>query len=316
MNELQAAATGSISPQARPPSLLLVDDEPDNLELLEGMLARSGYSTTQAHNGREALDMLLADPERFDAVLLDRMMPELDGIAVLNALKADERLQWLPVILQTAAGNVAQVGEGLSAGAHYYLVKPFDRRQLLPIVHGAVSNYRALREMRARLQDANPFGLIVSGRFCFRTLAEARELATWLACASGDPRPVAFGLQALMVNAVEHGNLGLGYEAKRDALLRNELEQVLGERLADPERAKRRVWVDVERDDESVTYTITDEGEGFDFQRYLDSDGTHLVDPNGRGILLARDLSFDELQYLGSGNIVRARAELSSWLEL
>lgn len=316
MNELHAAATGSITPQGRPPSLLLVDDEPDNLELLEGMLARTGYQTAHASNGREALDLLLADPDRFDVVLLDRMMPEMDGIAVLQALKADERLQWLPVILQTAAGNVVQVGEGLSAGAHYYLVKPFDRRQLLPIVQGAISNYRALREMRARLQDCNPFGLIVSGRFCFRTLAEARELATWLACASGDPRPVAFGLQALMVNAVEHGNLELGYDAKRDALQRNALDAEIERRLADPERAKRRVWVDVERDEEWVTYTIRDEGPGFDFARYLNSDGARLVDPNGRGILLARDLSFDEVQYLGNGNTVRARAELSSWLEL
>lgn len=316
MSEMHAAAVGNIDHPERPVRLLLVDDEPDNLILLKGMLARTGYLTTEAGNGREALTLLQSDPEAFDAVLLDRMMPEMDGIAVLQALKADDRLSSLPVILQTAAGTTVQVGEGLSAGAHYYLVKPFDRRQLLPIVQGAVSNYRQLREMRARLQECNPFGLIVSGSFCFRTLAEARELATWLAAASGDPRPVAFGLQALLVNAVEHGNLEIGYEAKRDALVQGRLDALLAERLDDPRLAARRVWVEVERGDEWVTYTIRDEGQGFDFARYLKDDESRLVDPNGRGIRLARDLSFDSVEYLGNGNTVRARAELSSWQEL
>lgn len=316
MSEMHAAAPGAMLHPERPVRLLLVDDEPDNLALLKGMLARTGYLTTEASNGREALTLLQSDPEAFDAVLLDRMMPQMDGIAVLQELKVDDRLSELPVILQTAAGTNVQVGEGLSAGAHYYLVKPFDRRQLLPIVQGAVGNYRQLREMRARLQECNPFGLIVNGTFCFRTLAEARELATWLAAASGDPRPVAFGLQALLVNAVEHGNLELGYEAKRDALVAGKLDDVLNARLANPELAARRVWVEVERGDEWVTYTIRDEGKGFDFARYLVDDESRLVDPNGRGIRLARDLSFDEVEYIGTGNTVRARAELSSWQEL
>jgi len=297
-------------------SLLLVDDEPDNLDLLEGMLARTKHQTTRAENGRIALDMLLAEPERFDAVLLDRMMPEMDGIAVLQKMKADPRLERIPVILQTAAGNTQQISEGLAAGAYYYLVKPFDRAQLLPIVEGAISNHQQMREMRTKLSEANPLGMIVSGRFRFKTLDEARELAAWLARANGDPGPVAYGLHELLINAVEHGNLGLGYKAKCAALKAGRLDDELAQRAADPVLGNRHVTVDVARDEQTVTYTIYDEGDGFDYHQFERADSNRLLDPNGRGIMIARDLSFDEVVYLGNGNTVRATVELGAWQEL
>ena len=169
MSDLVLNTVSTATGKGRSGHLLLVDDEPDNLDLLEGMLARSNYKTSRAENGRIALDILRAHPEKFDAVLLDRMMPEMDGITVLQHMKADDLLMRLPVILQTAAGNTMQVSEGLAAGAHYYLVKPFDRGQLLPIVNGAVANYQMMRDMRSRLLESNPFGLIISGKFRFRT---------------------------------------------------------------------------------------------------------------------------------------------------
>lgn len=301
---------------ARSGSLLLVDDEPDNLDLLEGMLSPTSYQTTRCEGGREALERLRRQPDEFDAVLLDRMMPDIDGLSVLRTMKADAKLQRIPVILQTAAGNAVQISEGLAAGAHYYLVKPFDRSQLLPIINGAVSNFQLMKEMRRRLLDANPLGLIESGRFRFRTVGEACELATWLARASGDPSPIAFGLQELLINAVEHGSLELGYDAKRVALRTGTLNAELAERALNPEFAKRSVTVDVTRSETEVIYTITDEGPGFDHTYFANTSGERLHNPNGRGIMIARELSFDDVTYLGRGNQVRARASLLDWTEL
>lgn len=300
----------------RPLTLLIVDDEPDNLDLLEGMLARSPYQLVRAESGREAIDHLEQNPEGFDAVLLDRMMPGMDGIEVLRRMKEHPRLQSLPVILQTAAGSPNQVAQGLEAGAHYYLVKPFDRAQLVPIVEGAVANYRTIREMTRRLLSSAALGLIVQGDFRYSSIDEARELATFLARASGDPSPVAFGLFELLSNAVEHGCLGVGYETKKAALRRGDYDRVIEERMRACPASRRYATVRIERDEENVTYTISDPGDGFDPEVYLRQDAYRLTDPNGRGIQVAKELSFDGLEFLDGGRTVRASVALAEWREL
>lgn len=300
----------SVDGAARNGQLLLVDDEIDNLDLLEGMLAKTNYGLTRCQTGREAIALLKAAPDKFDAILLDRMMPEMDGVSVLRQIKHDAALSSIPVILQTAAGTAMQVSEGLAAGAHYYLVKPFERSQLLPIIHGAVRSHQTMRELRQRLLRTNPLGLIQSGRFCFQTLEEAHELATYLARAVGNPGPIAYGLRELMVNAVEHGSLELGFQAKRDALKSGNLDAVLQQRSSMPVFSQRKVTVDVERDAERVIYTISDEGPGFDASGFAMMRSLHVKEPNGRGILIAQEMSFDRVEYLGRGNVVRASALL------
>ena len=302
---------------AEPPyQLLLVDDESDNLDLLERMFARQPARLVRAANGDQALQKLHSESHCFDAVILDRMMPGIDGLAVLRHIKTDTRHSQLPVILQTAAGHAEQIAEGLEAGAYYYLVKPFDRRQLLPIVRGAVETYRRLRALNQALAEANPLGMIEHGRFRLRTPDEARELVVWLARAGGDPGPVAFGLQALLFNAIEHGNLEIGYQAKRQALVEGRWPALLRERLHDPRFAARSVLVEVDRQGGGVRYRITDQGPGFNHQSYLRDFSERLAEPNGRGILLASTLSFDSLHYNAAGNQVEAIIELEPWKQL
>jgi len=300
----------------RQPTLLVVDDEPDNLDLLEGMLAKSRFRIVRAESGREALDLIERDAEAFDAVLLDRMMPGMDGIEVLRRLKEHPRLQALPIIMQTAAGSPLQVTQGLEAGAHYYLIKPFDRAQLITIVEGAVANYTHIRELTERLLSSTALGLILSGEFRFSSIEEAKELATFLARASGDPSPVAFGLFELLSNAIEHGCLGIGYAAKKTAVEQGNYDHLLAQRMTQCTSARRYATVSIKRDDETVSYTITDPGEGFDADAFLHQDLRRLTDPNGRGIQVAKELSFDSLTYLDQGRTVRASVALASWREL
>lgn len=304
------------SPAAAEIRLLLVDDEPDNLDLLEGMLVRTGYPTERCELGSEALALLRANPSRFDAVLLDRMMPGLDGIEVLKAMKADPQLASVPVILQTASGNNQQVAEGLAAGAHYYLVKPFDRAQLLPILNRAIVDARTMRAMRERLLASAPLGLMQNGEIEFSTLAEATELAHVLARASGEPSALVFGLHELLSNAVEHGNFEIGFDAKRDALLAGTYAALLDDRAKDPRYQDRRVRVSLKRASDRVVFTISDDGPGFDWQAFQQAPPERLLGPNGRGIQLARDLSFDSLSFVGRGNEVRAEVMLAGWRSL
>jgi class 3 adenylate cyclase/CheY-like chemotaxis protein len=107
------------------PALLVVDDNEDNLYTLTQRLRREGYTNlASARDGRQALELLTARP--FDLVLLDVMMPELNGYQVLEALKADDRLRSIPVIMISAVDELESVIRCIELGAADYLSKPFN----------------------------------------------------------------------------------------------------------------------------------------------------------------------------------------------
>lgn len=104
--------------------VLIVDDDPRTLDVLDIAVRLEGHDTVRAVNGREALD--LADRHLPDLIVLDSMMPELDGIEVARELRADPRFRHTPVIMATARAMDADIWEGWQAGVDSYLVKPLD----------------------------------------------------------------------------------------------------------------------------------------------------------------------------------------------
>lgn len=118
-----------------PHTILIADDEPDTLDLLEITLGRAGYRILRATHGREALDV--ARREQPDLLLLDVMMPQLSGLDVLKALRAEGSAP--PVILFSARGRADDLAAGIEAGAVQYLVKPTSRDRLLEAVRSALT---------------------------------------------------------------------------------------------------------------------------------------------------------------------------------
>jgi CheY-like chemotaxis protein len=106
------------------PKVLIVDDEPFNLDYLEQELEELNYELITASNGREALDKIQSHSP--DLVLLDLQMPVLDGFAVLAQLKADNELRNIPVIIVSAANDSRSIVKGIKQGAEDYLTKPVD----------------------------------------------------------------------------------------------------------------------------------------------------------------------------------------------
>jgi two-component system, OmpR family, alkaline phosphatase synthesis response regulator PhoP len=109
--------------------ILVVDDEIYIVHILEFSLTMEGYTVLTASNGEEALKMI--EQERPDLVVLDIMMPKLDGYEVCRHLRQDERFAGLPVILLSAKGRPVDREAGLQAGADDYIAKPFSPRKLL-----------------------------------------------------------------------------------------------------------------------------------------------------------------------------------------
>ena len=115
--------------------ILVVDDEESIREVVAAMLNQAGYSTRRAASGMEALELLDCG-EDFGLILTDMMMPELDGIALLERIK--ERYPDVPVVMVTAVHDVSVALAAIRNGAYDYLLKPFEREQLLVMVRRAV----------------------------------------------------------------------------------------------------------------------------------------------------------------------------------
>jgi len=138
-----------------PPLILIVDDMPENLDIVEMRLAAQNYKVAKAVDGEDALEKTRSLTP--DLILLDIMMPKLDGIEVTRRLKADAALPFIPIILLTAKADTKDVVTGLEAGANDYLTKPVDHGSL-------VARVRSMLRIKA-LQDT--------------VQAQAAELAQW-----------------------------------------------------------------------------------------------------------------------------------------
>jgi CheY-like chemotaxis protein len=108
----------------KPKRILIVDDEERVREMIGFRLRLFGYEVLEAANGREALDV--AQREKPDLVLLDVMMPELDGFQVCSRLKQDEATRGIPVVILTAKAEAKDVTRAVNSGAADYVVKPYD----------------------------------------------------------------------------------------------------------------------------------------------------------------------------------------------
>jgi cyclic di-GMP phosphodiesterase len=125
--------------------ILIVDDEDSIREVVSSMLSSSGFACTQAQSGREAL-ALLQSGEEYELMLSDMMMPVMDGEALLAATK--ERFPDIPVVMVTAMHDISIALNAIRNGAYDYLLKPFDREQLLATVRRALENRRLKLENR------------------------------------------------------------------------------------------------------------------------------------------------------------------------
>jgi two-component system alkaline phosphatase synthesis response regulator PhoP len=116
--------------------ILVVDDEEDILELVRYNLSREGYRVTGSLTGEDALRKVRSDV--FDLILLDLMLPGMDGLAFTKAIKNDPRLRSTPIIMLTAKGEEADIVTGLELGADDYITKPFSPRVMIARVRAAL----------------------------------------------------------------------------------------------------------------------------------------------------------------------------------
>jgi CheY-like chemotaxis protein len=288
------------------PKILLVDDEALVRDELGGLLEDEGYEVVAGADGREGLELF--QQHQPDMVITDVRMPRGDGLSLAVAIR--ELSPETPVSVITGHGTEQMVIYALRAGVTDFIKKPVKLEDLTAAllrmenarhpVHREAADLPSAAELLEyswsyRLDNdlaaVTPFVEAVLSA-CARGMAPARLMELSLA------------LRELVLNAIEHGNLGLSYEEKAHALESGSLERVLARRSNLAPYANRQTRLTARRTDTAVSIEIQDEGEGFDWQSLPDpTDTPHLLKLHGRGILLAR-MSVDRLTYSERGNRV------------
>jgi CheY-like chemotaxis protein len=133
--------------------ILIVDDEPFNVDLLVQELEDRDYITDTAFGGREALEKVAADPP--DLILLDVMMPDIDGITVCRMLKEDPATHLIPIVIMTSLDATEDRVRGIEAGADDFLTKPVDDRELLARIRTALKTKRVVDQAVGELRSAS-----------------------------------------------------------------------------------------------------------------------------------------------------------------
>lgn len=225
---LDESATGTADPASAPDAarcghILVVDDSPENCDVLRRQLERRGHTVAVAHDGHHALERLRAAPH--DLVLLDMLMPGLDGHGTLVAIKADPALHHLPVIMVSALGELASVVRCIESGADDYLTKPVN-----PILLSARIN-AGLERKRFRDQEKSYIRTIEeTQRRLNAELAEAEKYVRSILPAPGPTRDLATAW--LFQPSTELGGDSFGHHWIDDDHLAVYLLDVVGHGLA------------------------------------------------------------------------------------
>ncbi|WP_068829215.1 response regulator [Pseudomonas sp. BMS12] len=202
-------------------TVLIVDDTPDNLALLSDALDAAGYMVLVALDGHSALNRI--QRRRPDLILLDAMMPGLDGFETCRRIKAEPDSTDIPVLFMTALTDSEHVVEGFAAGGSDYVTKPIHTDEVLARVAAHLRTARTLQSARAAAQ---PVDLTLSNEPTFETLSSRFQLTErevevlrWVACGKTN-RDIGdiLGLSPRTVNKhLEHVYVKLGVETRTAA---------------------------------------------------------------------------------------------------
>lgn len=280
--------------------VLVVDDSPIDRRLASALLTKAGFTCAVAEDGHAALASL--ERERADIVVTDLQMPNMDGLALVEAVRT--RYADVPVILMTAHGSEDVAVRALQRGAASYVPKRDLARSLAETVRSILSGRtfdqgpRSARttavtrwELGNDLAEITPVVGLLEGRLASAGFADDTSRIQ-----------IAVALREAIVNAMLHGNLELSSDLKE---IDPDAFDALGaeRRTLSPYR-ERRVTVTVAEEPDVFTYVVSDGGAGFDLDKVPDpTDLANLERTSGRGLFLIRTF-MDEVVHSNGGRTI------------
>lgn len=276
---------------------------------LEKQLKDSKFAIKFNSHSESLLEILHAQPHTVDILLMDMdEQATCQGPMCLDHIKENPDLHNIPIILQTDDAQSPEIHKALRNGAYHFLHKNAEAELLQAVIFSALENRNRFDSIEQEKQLLrNGLAYVEDACFKIRTLDDIKNLTALLCSAYPDPDRVTIGIHELLTNAIEHGNLDISYEEKSQLIMNEKWREEVEHRLTLERYTDRYVYVHLQRTDNHIDLTIRDEGRGFNSEKFLDIDPARMFDPNGRGIAVARSMSFDALEYNGKGNEVTAR---------
>ncbi len=153
--------------------VLVVEDEPGNQEVARVILESAGHAVVVCENGQVAVDLLRGGPADFDLILMDILMPVMDGLEATQILKADPKTHGIPIICVSARASGVDREVGADAGCDHYMTKPFRRSDLLAVIAGVLERHHVLtKDESAEMRSARPLIVRAPGANEFRSPME------------------------------------------------------------------------------------------------------------------------------------------------
>ncbi len=284
--------------------ILAIDDEKPNLMMLEEYLSDDDYELVTVQSAKEGIAHLESG-KKVHAILLDRMMPEMNGMEFMAFIKGHERFKHIPVIMQTAAASQDQIAEGITAGVFYYLTKPYKKNLLLSVLKHALKDFSVYDDLRARMEKTNAaLTRLDDCSFSFQSLDDVTNISFYVAQLYPDAEEVIMGIKELMLNAVEHGNLGITYEEKTELNNKGAWVDEVNQRLLLAENKHKFAKAVLKKMPQEIVFVLEDQGKGFDWEKYLQMSPERALHNHGRGIAMSKMMSFDSMEYIAPGNKV------------
>lgn len=282
-------------------TVLVVDDNALDRKIAGQCVEKSGWTPAFAENGHEAMQKIEEDPP--DVILTDLQMPEMDGLELVQQVKA--RFPRIPIVLVTAKGSEEIAVSALKSGASSYvpkrkLARDFDAT-LRAVVEAAESRLerQQLLDVMTATESQFVLGYDPAGPRALVSYCQDAMRMMHI-CDDADLLRVGTALHESLTNAIEHGNLEL------DSSLRDgdegSYEAQKKQRQTEPPYSERRVHVTSFVSQTEARYVIRDEGNGFDWKKIPDpSDSATVSEPSNRGLMLIHAL-MDEVRFNEHGN--------------
>ena len=286
-----------------------MDDQEALRTLLARLLEREGFDPLQAEDGTKAVELYKAESPL--VVVSDIMMPKMDGLTLLTEIRRIDRNA--TVILMTGQGNEDVLLKALRGGATNFFKKPFAVRELIEEIRKVVE----FRLEAARSSLFSPL-LVEETKTFVMPRADSpffpiiNQITLQLPCIlpSEDILNLKIGIEEVITNAIEHGNLGISFDEKSKAIQEGRLPDLIALKGRESDAAGRCVRITSRLSPERFEITVHDDGRGFDWRNLPAVEPENLLAFNGRGLFLTK-IYFDEVSFNDSGNEVTLRKNRS-----
>lgn len=305
MIEPQTASAVSSSAGAK---VLLVHNQIDTSKRIFAALQNAGFDVEFAENSRRALAIMEARHHEIGVVVLDVGTATAEAYNLAETIHCSSDYRSLSVAT-LSDNNTAAARIYAAAGIMplYSLTYPLNPKKLASSLQAAIADTQRKRDLATHVTGAAAsFDILESCRFSVRTLQDVERSAYMAASCFSQPARAIHGLEELLLNAVEHGNLEIGHEQKFELLKSGGWTSEIQKRLESENFGARKVDFAVVKRDGGTSAVITDQGHGFDWQSIMNGTSESGKRIQGRGISRARLMSFDKIAFNDAGNRVVA----------